>query len=226
MRRISTDRSSTRHGLLGPFGTAFLAASLAWLPACGSGDSNGGGSGGAAGDGGGGPGAGGGGGAGGAPLDLPPIDADPAECMAGLEPTGEWFLEDASLESADGSVQVRRARQVAGFGVGETFIYELVRVSIVRDGAPVCIADPAELDYEGAHHNWDETMTAIGPEARYVLREVFDVMGGTGWATTIEAFAPGGDASLWGPLELADVDCFTVPSGNLNACTLRQRSDI
>lgn len=138
-------------------------------------------------------------------------------------PTNGRVVEYLTLESADATTRVRIARRVTdGQTVGETFALELAAFGLERDGALVCIGDPARLDYVWGHHNWDETATATAEDGTaYALRLQLQVTEELVWQDTLEARG----AAAWGPLELDATDCATDPPGDLNFCLQRPRSD-
>ena len=81
-------------------------------------------------------------------------------CFAGLLPGTDNFVNTLDLESVDPPVRLLLARERGeGDYVGETFPYRLVRFAIQRGDAVECITASSALEYQYAHHNWDEEIT-------------------------------------------------------------------
>lgn len=145
--------------------------------------------------------------------------------------TPDFLLQTLELATATGDLRVRlQVEPGEGNAVGETFPFDLVGFALEREGALVCVVDPAALAYEWGHHNWDETATATHEGVRYTVTMTlqWEDVGGElvpTWADRIVATDASG-ATLWGPLDLTVSRCEAEGSGALNGCFHREKVDL
>jgi hypothetical protein len=152
--------------------------------------------------------------------------ADFDACFSNLA-AGQWFTEVQGFKTDDDAVHVFRARRPGPKpAVGETFAYELVRFFVASTAETACVSDAGALDYEYAHHNWNEKWRAQTATRRYLGTEqrIFDEQ--TSWRSQLTIQSADGQQTLLGPVSLEGVTCFTVPPGDPNACTWRKRTDV
>ncbi len=148
-------------------------------------------------------------------------------CVAGVAPDNNWgFLVIQDFRERDGEGRLRIVLEPGeGSVVGETIPYHLTRFALERGGESFCIREKADLTWENGHHNWNDTGRARRQGTEYVLRLVLENMGPNQWKDTLEARLESSGATLFGPLNLEDAGCRTVPPGNPNACLFRTRTD-
>ncbi len=150
-----------------------------------------------------------------------------ADCTENLQaPDGYDFIGilDFNIEGEDTGIRIAR-EPGDGTAVGETYPFDLIRFSICGDNVSYCIEAKADLKYTWGHHNWDETIEATAGDIRYLILLKADLPGNK-WDDTIEAFSKTSGESLWGPKNLVNTGCMTLPAGNLNECFMRTRQDI
>jgi hypothetical protein len=150
------------------------------------------------------------------------------ECFADLTaPTDGWFVETQRFATADDAIELWRARKPGmRSAVGETFPYDLVRFWIGSDDEPgTCVTAPSAMTYDFAHHNWDETWSAITEHGRYVVHERLEFGdAATSWQDTLDVFDLN-DVPRGGTQTLEATGCASLPY-DLNPCLFRTRIDM
>lgn len=148
-------------------------------------------------------------------------------CVAGVSPNNAWgFLVIQDFREEGSGARLRIVLEPGeGSVVGETIPYHLTRFALERGGESFCIRELADMSWENGHHNWNDTGRARRQGTEYVLRLVLDVLGPGGWKDTLEAQVESSGATIFGPLNLTDAGCRTIPPGNPNACLFRTRTD-
>jgi hypothetical protein len=86
---------------------------------------------------------------------------------------GTHVLRFETLDEADAHVVVQIERAFSTWGVGESSVYELMGMQVVRGDDTTCISDAAALEYENTHHNWFDVARGRAQDATFELRVEF-----------------------------------------------------
>lgn len=168
-------------------------------------------------------------GADGAGADVPAGGGTFATCIPPR--AADFLLQTLELATEDGGTRVRlQVEPGEGNTVGETFAFHLFGFALERDGALVCVVDPAALGYVWGHHNWDETATATAGGVTFTVTMKFEFVEDGGdflprWTDRIVARDENG-AVLWGPIDLPVNRCQSEGSGALNGCFQREKAEL
>lgn len=147
-------------------------------------------------------------------------------CFAGLKAPATGFISIQAFSVEELGLTLMRAREPGErSAVGETFPYDLLRVSLSSAEEDTCVTKKSALSYEFGHHNWNEKWSARTARARYVVRELrsFDDPA-TPWIDSLEVRSLEDDSLLMGPFALKEAGCRSLPY-DLNPCSLRTRID-
>lgn len=97
--------------------------------------------------------------------DLGSGDAGPDElgdCVAGFTPVpNAQYASTNRFRTADGSIELAFVIQPDpdAFGTSGTTVFLARAAAVSIDGTVHCFTDPADLDYQVSHHNFDDTLT-------------------------------------------------------------------
>lgn len=145
------------------------------------------------------------------------INTAAEQCFADIAP-GMWYGSDhyadaRSFRSADGTWRLARARQPGSRSgaAGETYPYDLVGFWIQHGDDPAqCITDIGGFSYDFVHHNWDDVWTVTTADARYEMRETYELYPVLEWTFTFRIFDPTG-TSMREEHVMISKACWNVP---------------
>ena len=142
-----------------------------------------------------------------------PDTTEPDDCAIALD-GAIYDTHSLRFRSQDGATQVAIRRSYIDWGVGESVLYGLLAMAVVRNGECTRVDDEAALSYENSHHNWRDRAQAEADAIRYELAMDFN-LDGTGWSVALAAY-DASDHLLWEAPELittgAPLICHTCPS--------------
>jgi hypothetical protein len=145
--------------------------------------------------------------------DLGSGDAGPDElgdCVAGFTPvTNAQYASTNRFRTADGTIELAFVIQPDpdAFGTSGTTVFLARAVAVSIDGAVHCVTNPAELDYQVSHHNFDDTLTVTVLGSEYTWKVDLEDYGNVpSYALTVAP--PAGQPS---ELALTALGCSTAP---------------
>lgn len=164
--------------------------------------------------------------------DSDPIRVQPCDSEL-QEPTESWFIGEQKFTIEGEDTEISIARQPGNENaIGETFPFHLIRFTLKDAENDICISDLDALSYTWGHHNWDELLEIVDGDVRYIIRMKFKGIFADGdsnpedsWEDSIQAVDADSGDTIWGPENLIDAGCRTLPPGNLNECVGRDRTD-
>lgn len=108
---------------------------------------------------------------------------------------------------AEGGGEVLLTRDYVDWGVGESVLYEAVRLTVRIGDVDFCVTDPGALAYENSHHNWADRADATFEGRRYhlVMDYNFITPDAPPWSDVLHVYDAVTDEEVAGPYVLTYV---------------------